>query len=128
MDPDTVAVQVACDVILAGGVIGGPYDYELKRKVELVFCNPDLVWKSEFPRTRFGQGAFKTAFQAIFKVRPSSGFLRTIYSPPDKALSGKECPHVQYGKPTKATYDFARELLDCHMKDFYGYDSRSLQM
>jgi ribonucleotide monophosphatase NagD (HAD superfamily) len=66
------SVQVACDVILAGGIIGGPYDYELNQKIELVFCNPDLVWKSEFSRPRLGQGAFKTAFQAVFKVRSSS--------------------------------------------------------
>jgi len=66
--PDSPSVQVASDVILAGGIIGGPYDYGLKQKVELVFCNPDLIWKSEFPQPRFGQGAFKTAFQAVFKV------------------------------------------------------------
>jgi ribonucleotide monophosphatase NagD (HAD superfamily) len=67
------SVQVASDAILAGGIIGGPHDYELKQKVELVFCNPDLVWKSEFPRPRFGQGSFKAAFQAVFKVRSSPG-------------------------------------------------------
>jgi ribonucleotide monophosphatase NagD (HAD superfamily) len=76
--PDTFSVQVATDVILSGGIIGGPYDYELKQKVELVFCNPDLVWKSDFPRSRFGQGAFKTAFQAVFKVWcPRSYFQNT---------------------------------------------------
>ena len=69
-------MQVASDVILAGGIIGGPHDYELKRLVELVFCNPDLVWRSEFPRPRYGQGAFKTAFQAVFKVRFSPKDLR----------------------------------------------------
>jgi ribonucleotide monophosphatase NagD (HAD superfamily) len=115
-------VQVASDVILAGGIIGGPYDYELKQKVDLVFCNPDLIWKSEFPQPRFGQGAFKIAFQAVFKVCSISNFLNS-YSPLDKSLTGKECPYVQYGKPTKATYDFAKELLDHHSKDLHGPDS-----
>ncbi len=63
-------VQVVCDVILSGGIIGGPHigKKDFKTPVELVFCNPDLVWKSDFPHPRFGQGAFKTAFQAVFKV------------------------------------------------------------
>lgn len=34
----------------------------------MVFCNPDLLWRAEFERPRLGQGAFKEAFQAVFKV------------------------------------------------------------
>lgn len=43
--------------------------------VELVFCNPDLLWKSDFPQPRIGQGAFREAFQAVYKVRfPGTGY------------------------------------------------------
>lgn len=49
--------------------MGGPYLPDHTRKaVDLVFCNPDLVWKSDFDRPRLGQGAFKVAFQAVYKV------------------------------------------------------------
>ncbi|KAJ6558501.1 HAD hydrolase [Mycena vulgaris] len=89
-------IQVSCDVIQSGGVIGGPYvplENQIK-PVELVFCNPDLIWRSDFDRPRLGQGAFKVAFQAVFK-----------------ALTGSEYPHVQFGKPTRATYNFAAQVL-----------------
>ena len=49
--------------------MGGPYlPDRTQTAVDLVFCNPDLVWKSDFDRPRLGQGAFKQAFQAVFKA------------------------------------------------------------
>ncbi|KAJ7287762.1 HAD-like domain-containing protein [Mycena rebaudengoi] len=92
-------VQVICDVLQSGGVIGGPYIPD-QHAVELVFCNPDLIWGSDFSRPRLGQGAFSTAFQAVFK-----------------ALTGSTYPNVQFGKPTRATYDFAAEVLSERLKD-----------
>lgn len=68
--------------------------------VKLVFCNPDLLWGAEYPAPRIGQGAFRVAFQAVYK-----------------ALNGKEYPYVQYGKPTKATYAFAEELLRARLRE-----------
>lgn len=65
-----VIVQVACDVIQSEGIIGGPYvplDKQ-KKPVDLIFCNPDLIWRADFDRPRIGQGGFKVAFQAVFKV------------------------------------------------------------
>jgi ribonucleotide monophosphatase NagD (HAD superfamily) len=57
-----------CDVIQSAGVIGGPYQRAPENPVDLVFCNPDLIWRNDFPRPRLGQGAFITAFQAVYKV------------------------------------------------------------
>jgi hypothetical protein len=37
-----------------------------------------------------------------------------------QALTGAPYPHVQYGKPTKATYDFAEKMLRARMKELYG--------
>jgi len=63
-------IQVMCDVIQSGGIVGGPYVSKCARKpVDLVFCNPDLVWRSDFEHPRMGQGTFKEAFQAVFKVK-----------------------------------------------------------
>lgn len=64
-------MQVLCDVIQSGGVIGNPYlspQEQLKKPIEVVFCNPDLLWRGGFERPRLGQGAFKEAFLAIYKV------------------------------------------------------------
>jgi ribonucleotide monophosphatase NagD (HAD superfamily) len=70
-------IQVMLDVIRARGVVGGPYlphpgsvDHNTSDlpPVEVVFCNPDLIWRSDFERPRLGQGGFKTAFQVVYKV------------------------------------------------------------
>ena len=58
--------QVVCDVLQSGGIIGGPYKHD--NNVELIFCNPDLIWRTEFDRPRIGQGGFRVAFQAVYKV------------------------------------------------------------
>ncbi|KAF8906464.1 hypothetical protein CPB84DRAFT_386547 [Gymnopilus junonius] len=54
-------IQVTCDTILSGGIIGGPSRplEQQKAPVKLVFCNPDLLWKSDFERPRLGQGRSK---------------------------------------------------------------------
>ncbi|KAF9268774.1 HAD hydrolase [Marasmius fiardii PR-910] len=89
-------VQIILDVIQSGGLIGGPYVDQLSRSVEIIFCNPDLLWKSDFPRPRLGQGAFKESFQAVYK-----------------AVTGRTAPYpfVQLGKPTAPTYEYAEKVL-----------------
>jgi ribonucleotide monophosphatase NagD (HAD superfamily) len=70
-------VQIVCDIIQSGGIIGGPYirpDVHSEEPVEVFFCNPDLIWRSDFERPRLGQGAFKEAFQAVYKVRCHSRY------------------------------------------------------
>jgi len=64
------SVQIACDVIQSGGFVGGPHVpiNQQQNPLELVFCNPDLIWRSDFNLPRLGQGAFKVAFQAVFRV------------------------------------------------------------
>jgi hypothetical protein len=66
------------DVILSRGIIDRSRPVDGATPVELIFCNPDLLWRSEFPRPRLGQGAFREAFQAVFKVclPPFSFFYR----------------------------------------------------
>ena len=64
---DADDTQVICDVLQSGGIIGGPYK-EHNHSVELIFCNPDLIWRNEFERPRIGQGGFRVAFQAVYKV------------------------------------------------------------
>ena len=55
---------------VSGGIVGGPYRYHGNggNGVELIFCNPDLLWRSDYPWSRYGQGVFKEAFQAVFRV------------------------------------------------------------
>lgn len=102
-------IQVLCDIVQSGGVVGGPHlsrQQQLQNPVEIVFCNPDLIWKSDFPRPRLGQGAFRDAFQAVYK-----------------SLTGSIYPYIQYGKPTEATYKFAEKVLVDRLERLYGVRS-----
>lgn len=86
-------IQIMCDVIQ--GFIGGSHETNHTRKpVDLVFCNPDIIWQSDFEAPRMGQGAFRVAFQAVFQ-----------------SLTGSTYPYTQFGKPTEATYNFAEVML-----------------
>jgi hypothetical protein len=108
------------DVILSRGIIDRPRPVDGATPVELIFCNPDLLWRSEFPRPRLGQGAFREAFQAVFKVFLFFFFHTWSWLTFVQALTGAPYPHVQYGKPTKATYDFAEKMLRARMNELHG--------
>jgi HAD superfamily hydrolase (TIGR01456 family) len=97
-------IQIMCDVLQSGGIIGGPRHADGNGKpIELIFCNPDLLWKSDFDIPRLGQGAFKTSFLAVYK-----------------ALTGSTYPYVQYGKPTAETYKFAERVLTDRFQELWG--------
>ncbi|KAL0579756.1 hypothetical protein V5O48_002250 [Marasmius crinis-equi] len=96
-------IQIMLDIIQSGGIIGNPYVDPKTSPVEIIFCNPDLLWKSDFPRPRLGQGAFKESFQAVCK-----------------AVTGNTYPFVQYGKPTTPTYKYAEKVIGQLMKERYG--------
>ncbi|KAI0733118.1 HAD-like domain-containing protein [Fomitopsis betulina] len=105
-------IQILCDVFQSDGIIGGPYGAGLAvdaqpgkpQHPELIFCNPDLLWKSNFERPRLGQGGFRIAFQAVYK-----------------AVTGSEYPYVQFGKPTEATYHFTKQVLHARFTELYGH-------
>ncbi|KAL1760586.1 hypothetical protein FB107DRAFT_256119, partial [Schizophyllum commune] len=102
-------IQILLDIVQSGGVIGGPHlspKQQVENPIEIVFCNPDLIWKSDFARPRIGQGAFREAFQAVYK-----------------SLTSQHYPYVQYGKPTEATYKFAEKVLVDRLERLYGVRS-----
>ena len=111
------------DVIQSRGIIGSSRPIVSAPPVELVFCNPDLLWRSEFPRPRLGQGAFREAFQAVHQVCIPLCF---ISSRGDRganfvqAVTGAPYPYVQFGKPTTHTYDFAEKMLRARMAELHG--------
>ncbi|PFH52060.1 hypothetical protein AMATHDRAFT_2543 [Amanita thiersii Skay4041] len=99
-------VQIVCDILLSGGFIGGPRVHSsghVGEDVQLVFCNPDLLWRSDFEQPRLGQGAFKESLLSVYKT-----------------LTGSIYPYTQFGKPTKATYDFAGQVMNDWLDELYG--------
>ncbi|KAF8629173.1 hypothetical protein AX17_005758 [Amanita inopinata Kibby_2008] len=104
-------VQIVCDILLSRGVVGAPPTRShdpVYEPVELVFCNPDLLWRSDFEQPRLGQGAFKETLLAVYK-----------------ALTGVSYPYIQYGKPTKATYQFAEQTMKNLLEERYGPGERA---
>ena len=66
-------MQLIVDVVMSGGVPqrrGGP-PAGSSHAVQLYFSNPDLLWANEFPRPRFGQGAFAHAVMVRVALGPS---------------------------------------------------------
>jgi ribonucleotide monophosphatase NagD (HAD superfamily) len=120
-----IDIQVMCDILQSGGIVNGPYVSLDKHTdhVELVFCNPDLTWRSDFEKPRLGQGAFITAFQAVYMVcvhrLAGEGMMLTLTL--TKALTGSTYPYIQYGKPTQATLNFAQSVLTDRLEALYGH-------
>ncbi|KAL7411169.1 HAD-like domain-containing protein [Mrakia frigida] len=91
--------SVMSELIASEGGVLGTVRKEGEQEVEVYFCNPDLVWGSDYPLARYGAGAFKSS-------------LLTIH----KESTGQEIVSTQLGKPHKTTYDFVKVMLDSHRK------------
>jgi len=95
-------IQIACDILRSqNGKLGTQQIPYVKQAVPCYFAAADLLWSNNFPLSRFGQGAFKIALSKLFKE-----------------LTGKPVDIIQYGKPEKTTYDFAKELLEEYSKNY----------
>jgi len=97
-------IQVMTDVIRSHPNGLGSYKRSApNRGVDLYFSNPDLLWRAHYQVPRFGQGAFREAFQAVFR-----------------AATGAEYPYTQYGKPSRLTYDYGMSMLRAQFGDQAG--------
>ncbi|KAL5631444.1 hypothetical protein ACGC1H_007085 [Rhizoctonia solani] len=106
--------QIVCDV-LQGRYVESSLWKKMKQEnpnpVDLIFCNPDLIWRAAFPHPRLGQGGFITAFQAVYK-----------------AQFGHTYPFTQYGKPYKDTYDWAKAVLKDQLAEIEQTDLNHVDM
>jgi HAD superfamily hydrolase (TIGR01456 family) len=73
----------------------------------LYFSNPDLWWAAKFHLPRLGQGAFRESLEGIWDAVTGG------------EEHGVELKKVMMGKPYKATYDFAEEILMQHRKALF---------
>lgn len=44
-------------------------EFDTSRVVPVHFSNPDIFWKAAHPQPRFGQGAFRLAFETLLRSR-----------------------------------------------------------
>lgn len=89
-------MQILCDLICSkDGRILGEKRIPTKDEqfVKVFMTSPDLVWQGSFKDPRFGPKACLIAFKEVFK-----------------AMHGYEMDVIEYGKPFKKTYDYAKQV------------------
>ncbi|KAL1918801.1 uncharacterized protein VTP21DRAFT_2823 [Calcarisporiella thermophila] len=95
-------MQIVVDVLTSkGGYVGTAQDTDKPtQQVPIYFSNPDIIWSTDFPLPRYGQGAFRLALGALFKW-----------------TTGREMEYTQFGKPHAITYEYAKRAMCNHLKD-----------
>lgn len=92
-------MQILLDLALSdGGVLGTRRPNSKmavpKPSVPIHFANNDLVWATDYPLVRYGQGAFRSVIAALYKQ-----------------TTGHSLEHTVIGKPSRVTYEFADKLI-----------------
>jgi HAD superfamily hydrolase (TIGR01456 family) len=119
-DPENFfeGIQVLTDVLLSSRP--GEVEFEKKRRIPIVFSNPDLLWKTQYPYARFGQGAFRLSLEACYRARLEA------LGCSENEISERLGDFVQYGKPEPSQFLHTRRLLmgqavkkGCDISHFY---------
>jgi len=103
-----------CDILRGNGFLAEPTSDPSANDVEVIFCNPDLLWKNEWEGPRLGQGGFRKAWEGVWSVRHIVSSLCLARANPfgQHVKTDQKDPVItQFGKPTKETYRFAAEML-----------------
>ncbi|KAK6507265.1 hypothetical protein TWF481_005713 [Arthrobotrys musiformis] len=69
----------------------------------IFFAHNDVVWSTAYDLTRYGMGALRIMIEALYK-----------------ASTGKTIDVTTYGKPSKATFDYATRVLQQWRKDLFN--------
>ena len=107
------ALQICTDVLLSSRP--GEVEVEPAHKIPIYFSNPDLLWKTQYPHGRFGQGAFRIALEALYKARLE--VLGVVDKLEENDCSGHESFEermerwYQYGKPEVVQFEHAIAAL-----------------
>ncbi|KAG1470748.1 hypothetical protein G6F56_002503 [Rhizopus delemar] len=88
-------IQIMLDALCSNkGVLGTRKEVYSVQDVPLYWSNNDLIWSTDFPAPRLGQGAFKNAVEGLYLT-----------------LTGSELQSTSFGKPHAATYQFAEQII-----------------
>ena len=102
------ALELCVDFLLSTN----PYRIELEpQQSYIVFANPDLLWRAEFPTSRLGLGAFKTALLAVYHAR-----LQALGLSKQEIVQREQNRWIQLGKPMPNQYHFAERKMDAFLK------------
>eukprot|EP00472_Partenskyella_glossopodia_P005218 CAMPEP_0197514818 /NCGR_PEP_ID=MMETSP1318-20131121/139_1 /TAXON_ID=552666 /ORGANISM="Partenskyella glossopodia, Strain RCC365" /LENGTH=533 /DNA_ID=CAMNT_0043063019 /DNA_START=65 /DNA_END=1666 /DNA_ORIENTATION=- len=111
-------IQVLTDVLLSSRP--GEIEYEKDHRIPIVFSNPDLLWKTQYPHSRFGQGAFRLSLEACYKARMQAMGISSA------EIEDRLDDFCQFGKPFETQFLHARKAalqqadrLGCSVSKFY---------
>ncbi|KAJ2733374.1 hypothetical protein IW152_003112 [Coemansia sp. BCRC 34962] len=88
-------LQVATDVLRSAGATLGR-EFVNRQTVPLYMSNSDLVFSNDYPRPRFGQGAYHVCLRAMW----------------DALTAKAPLEYTLFGKPNRVQYQYAEHLLD----------------
>ena len=103
-----------CDILRGNGFLAESTSDSSANDVEVIFCNPDLLWKNELEAPRLGQGGFRKAWEGVWSVGHIASWLYIAtanFFGQHVKMDQKDPVITQFGKPTKETYRFAAEML-----------------
>ncbi|KAF7723018.1 hypothetical protein EC973_002434 [Apophysomyces ossiformis] len=88
-------LQLILDVLCSeNGIVGSlRKDYSLQN-IPIYFSNNDIIWSTDFPAPRMGQGSFKVAVERLYET-----------------LTGFQLKSTSFGKPHATTYAYAERTI-----------------
>ncbi|KAK9495955.1 HAD-like domain-containing protein [Lipomyces doorenjongii] len=99
--------QVIVDLLTSEGGKLGTKNSKLEQTLPIYFSNNDLLWANEYHLPRFGQGAFRTCIEKVFKD-----------------YTGRDLQATIIGKPYLFTYEYAHGVLNEWRQETFGYDGK----
>lgn len=97
-------MQIIMDLLLSenGRLLTRAKD-PVSQRIPIYFSHGDLLCPTEHPVPRMSQGAFRLGLEAMYR-----------------ALTGVELERTIYGKPERATYTYADEVLSAWMEEIHA--------
>mmetsp|Transcript_24094 Transcript_24094/g.66971 ORF Transcript_24094/g.66971 Transcript_24094/m.66971 type:complete len:275 (-) Transcript_24094:679-1503(-) len=86
-------VQLIVDVVSSGGILRAKPS-QLRDQPPVYIGHSDLLWAADFPRPRFGLGAFALTLETLYKE-----------------ATGQSLPSIYFGKPQPGPFRWVEELL-----------------
>ncbi len=101
-------LQIIMDLLRSShGRLGTIASDPVAERIPIYFSHGDLLFPTEHFQPRMAQGTFRIALEAMYK-----------------SLTGLELERVIYGKPERATYNYAERVLASWLDDLYGEGAR----
>lgn len=101
-------LQLIVDLLRSShGRLGTVSSDPVTERIPIYFSHGDLIFPNGHLQPRMSQGAFRIGLEGMYK-----------------ALTGVELERVIYGKPERAAYVYAEEVLARWMESLYGEGSK----